>query len=131
MAAADVDGQVRELEQALLKRSTELSETTADAVRTEVSFYRSTELVSRAELVFSCMTNIEFVFSAISGGDPFDTAPAATTGVPRARAGVPLASVMEAYRVAFRHVWEVMIEEARTLPHLTNELVIRATAKMW
>jgi hypothetical protein len=131
MAAADVEGQIRELEEALFKRSAELSETTADAVRSEVAFYRSTELVSRAELVFSCLTNIEFVFSAISGGDPFDTSPATATGVTRARAGVPLSSVMEAYRVAFRHVWEAVIEEAKTRPDLTNELVIRVTAKMW
>src|SRR5438552_17104930 len=103
MAAADVEGQVRELEEALFKRSAELSETTADAVLNEVAFYRSTELVSRAELVFSCLTNIEFVFSAISGGDPFDTSPATTTGVKRASAGVQPSPVIEYLRVAFSH----------------------------
>jgi hypothetical protein len=45
---------------------------------------------------------VRAVFGAIADSSEFDAAAATELGDERAREGVPLASVMEAYRVGFR-----------------------------
>ena len=54
------------------------------------------------------------IFTAIAADSEFDPTAATEVGVERARDGVPLASVMEAYRVGFHRVWEEVVEEANT-----------------
>jgi hypothetical protein len=60
----------------------------------------------------------------------FNVAAAARLGVERARDGVPLSSVMEAYRVGFRRVWEVAAAEGATRPCMNGDALRALTAKL-
>jgi hypothetical protein len=73
---------------------------------------------------------VRAVFGAIADSSEFDAAAATELGDERAREGVPLASVMEAYRVGFRGAWETMAEEAATRPRASREALRALTAKL-
>src|SRR4051794_932221 len=102
---------VAEVAETLCGRTDELAIAVAHAITREVSLYRATEPVPFELVVHGCATNIRSFLSAIAAGTEFDPAAAADLGIARARDGVPLASVMEAYRVGFRLVWDVAVKE--------------------
>ncbi|TSD94478.1 PucR family transcriptional regulator [Skermania sp. ID1734] len=100
----------------------------ADVVRERIPFYRDATAVSIAELRDSCTANLRYVFTALAEHTPPDPTAAAETGTQRAQSGVPLATVMAAYRVGFRYMWEKVVSEARRLD-VPNETVLEATAQ--
>jgi hypothetical protein len=59
---------------------------------------------------------VRAVFGAIADSSEFDAAAATELGDERAREGVPLASVMEAYRVGFRGAWKPWPRKQRRVP---------------
>lgn len=122
--------QVAEVAEALTRRTDELATTVAHAIRREVSLYRATEPVSFERVVHGCASNIRSVLSAIATDTEFDPAAAADLGIERARDGVPLASVMEAYRVAFRGLWDAAVKEVTGRPQTNGEAVRLMTAKI-
>jgi hypothetical protein len=69
------------------------------------------------------------LFRAIAAGIQFDLAPATEVGIERARDGVPLASVMEAYRIGFREVWEAIVAESASRTRLNGEALRILTEK--
>jgi hypothetical protein len=128
---SDVDAQVLDIGAALADRVDEIAHRVAAAIRANVVFYRDTNVVSDDELLRSSLASIGFIFSALQAGQPFDTSPALDTGSRRAAAGVPLPSVMAAFRVVSHQIWDVMIDIARANPRLDNEALLRATARVW
>jgi len=70
------------------------------------------------------------IFEATTTGGDFNVTAATRLGVERARDGVSLSSVMEAYRVGFRRVWEVVAAEAATLPCMNGDVLRTLTAQL-
>ena len=103
----------------------------ASAIKADVPFYRETKVITADELIRSSTDNTRFIFSALPVGQSFDTSPAIDTGSLRAAVGVPLPAVMAAFRVAAHHIWDVMIEIARTDPQISSEALLRATKRIW
>jgi PucR C-terminal helix-turn-helix domain/GGDEF-like domain len=77
-----------------------------------------------------CAANLRAIFGAIATGGEFNVAPATRLGVERARDGVPLSSVMEAYRVGFRRLWEAIAVEASVRCCLNGDGLRTLTAKL-
>jgi hypothetical protein len=127
----DIDSQVVEIGAALGDRVDELAADIAAAIKADVTFYRQTEVVSDDELLRTSTETTRFVFAGLQAGQPFDTSPAFETGSLRAASGVPLPAVMDAFRVSAHHIWNAMVDVARTNPLLSNEAVLRATARIW
>jgi hypothetical protein len=69
-------------------------------------------------VVAGCAANIRPICTAIAADTAFDTTAATELGVERARGGVPLSSVMEAYRVGFRRLWDAVVTELTSRPGL-------------
>ena len=82
-------------------------------------------------VVHGCATNIRSVLSAISAGTEFDPAAAADLGIERACDGVPLAAVMEAYRVGFRALWDAAVKEVTGRAQMNGEAVQLLTSKIF
>jgi hypothetical protein len=122
--------QVAEVAQALSERTDELATRLARAITREVRLYQSTPPVPFELVADSCAAHARSLLDAIATGTQFDPAPAAELGVERARDGVPLASVMEAYGVGFREVWDAIVAEADTMAHLDGEALRGLTEKV-
>jgi hypothetical protein len=70
------------------------------------------------------------VFSAVAAESPFDPTAATELGAARACDGVPLSSVMEAYRVGFRRASQFMVEESAARAHMDGDALRALTVKI-
>jgi PucR C-terminal helix-turn-helix domain/GGDEF-like domain len=128
-----VHEQVSEVADAVGRRTDELALTLACTIRREVGLYRAFPLGFDA-VVAGCAANIRPICTAIAAGAPFDTTAATELGVERARAGVPLSSVMEAYRVGFGRLWDAVMTESTGRsgrPALNGSVLHDLTGKLW
>jgi hypothetical protein len=103
--------EVSEVAEAVGQRTDELAVMLARTIRREVHLYRSAVPLAFDMVVAGCAANIRPICTAIAAGSAFNTTAAAELGVERARDGVPLSSVMEAYRVGFRRLWDAVVTE--------------------
>jgi hypothetical protein len=125
-----VKRQVAEVAEVLSHRTDELAAVLARAIIQEVSLYGSTPPVRFDVVADGCAAHIRPIFAAIAAEIPFDSSAATELGAARARDGVPLASVMEAYRVGFRGLWDAVVAESATQAQMNNEAVRTLTAKV-
>jgi hypothetical protein len=122
--------QVAEVAQALYGRTDELATALAHAIAREVRLSKATAPVPFELVVDGCVTNIRQVLSAIATDTEFDPTAAADLGTERARDGVPLASVMEAYRVGFRGIWDAAVNEVASRAGVNGDALRILTAKI-
>jgi hypothetical protein len=121
------------LGQALLEDVDVLADRLVEAILRDNPSYSAPGLPSPADVRASCRDNLRRVLQVLTGtgephGDLFD-APHGT-GRARAEQGVPLESVLHAYRLGFRTIWEGLVEQARTQGGSVEELVGAAT-EVW
>lgn len=131
MAGADTDVQVVKIGELLNEQLDGLVAKVVAAIRAEVPFYKNTRVMPDDVLVPATADNLRFVFQALEEGTEFNTSPAVATGGTRAAAGVPLAVVMHAFRVASHVLWDVMIELAGAHPGISGQALIMATSRFW
>ena len=125
---------VAALGQALLERLDGLADTLVEAILREDPSYSGPGRTPREDLQRSCRDNLDRILRVLTGAgdaavDPFD-APRAT-GRRRAEQGVPLESVLHAYRVGFRIIWEGLVAEARTRDDHGLEALVGAATEVW
>jgi PucR C-terminal helix-turn-helix domain/GGDEF-like domain len=121
--------QVADVAAAMYRRTDEVSILLAHKIIREVRLYGSIA-VPFDVVAEGCAVNMRAIFGAIADDTDFDVTVATQTGVERARDGVPLPSVMEAYRVGFRRAWEEIADEAAAHPHLDGDALRTLTAKL-
>jgi hypothetical protein len=122
--------QVAEIAEALLRRTDELALVLARAITREVRLYQTTTPVPFEVIVGACAGNMRPIFSAIADGSAFDPTAAAELGIQRAGDGVSLTSLMEAYRVGFRCIWDAVVTESTMHNHVNGEMLRVLTAKV-
>jgi hypothetical protein len=130
MTGNGVQRQVTEVAEAICARTDELAVDLARAITREVRLYQSAPPVPFETVTAGCAANMRPIFTAMATDADFDTAAATELGAERARDGVPLSSVMEAYRVGFRRVWDAVVSEAETRARVNGEAVRALTAKL-
>lgn len=91
--------------------------------------YRRLDDAGVATLRESCDRNIRAILEDIIGGYEISTEHAVATAKLRAEQGIPLGSVLHAYRMGFEVIWVAMIERARgaEMPLDTNSILDAAT----
>ena len=127
--ARSVDEQASELGAALLARIPQLAKVIAETIHRDMPPYAAA--VTRKELTCSIGASLSFILQGLRGDHAFDTTQARSTGAERAVAGVPLASVLEGYRVMFHFVWEAVTTESKARPNINTAAVLRATEQVW
>jgi hypothetical protein len=115
---------------ALCARTDDVAVRIARSISHEVALYQSAIPVPFNVVVAACTAHVPPIFGAIAAGRDFDVAAAKRLGAERARDGVPLASVMEAYRVGFRRAWEIAADEAATRPDVGRAALQALTTKL-
>ncbi len=122
--------QVEQLGAQLLRQAEHLADAMVVRVQTAVPAYRTETAVSTEELRRTCLDNIHFVFGPIGRTPALSSPESWENGRLRARAGIPLAAVMEAYRVAARFLWNCLAETAAHSA-VPAEVTVRAASEMW
>ncbi len=125
-----VQKQVAEIAEALYRRTDELAPVLARAITREVRLYQTTRPVPFEVIVSGCAGNMRPIFNAIADDSAFDPTAAAELGIQRAGDGVPLTSLMEAYRVGFRYVWDAVMTESAAHNHVNGDTIRILTAKV-
>jgi PucR C-terminal helix-turn-helix domain/GGDEF-like domain len=114
----------------LRERAAELADGMAARIRAAVPVYGTAAVISDEELRRACLDNVGFVFGPIGRAPAVASPESRENGRRRARAGVPLAAVMAAYRVAARYLWECLAgaAERRAVP---AGVTLRAASELW
>jgi PucR C-terminal helix-turn-helix domain len=130
MDSNGVHEQVSEVADAVGQRTDAVAVTLARTITREVGLYRMAVPLAFDIVVAGCAANVRPVCTAIAAGAAFDTTAAAELGVERARDGVPLSSVMEAYRVGFRSLWDALVTELTGRSSVNAGALHALTAKL-
>ena len=130
MNSDGVQEQVSEVADAVGQRTDEVAVMLARTIRREVQLYRTAIPLAFDMVVAGCAANVRPICTAIAAGAAFDTTAAASLGVERARDGVPLSSVMEAYRVGFRRLWDALATELTRHSGVDSGVLRALTAKL-
>lgn len=109
----------------------ELAEELAVQVRREVDFYRSNRVISDEALYDSLRVNLTWAFGALTGPRGDRAEDAARTGRMRARAGMPLSAVMEAYRIGARFIWRSIVAEAEASGLVSPAELVTIASDVW
>ena len=117
--------------EALYERSDELATDLARAITHNVRLYQASVPLPFEIIVDGCATNMRSVLEAIAADTEFDTSAATKLGIERARDGIPLASVMEAYRIGFRGVWDAAVKESAVQADRSSATLRVLTAKIF
>ena len=125
-----VQQQVAEVADALRQRTDEFSILLARTITRDVQLYRSAAPVPFEVLAITCAAIVRSIFASLAADTDFDPAAATEAGADRASIGVPLSSVMEAYRVGFAQLWETTLTQAGTRLSLNKDGVRELTAKL-
>ena len=125
-----VQQQVAEVADVLGQQTDEMSILLARTICRDVQLYRSAAPVPFEVLAITCAAIVRSIFASLAADTDFDPAAATDAGAQRASAGVPLSSVMEAYRVGFGQLWETTVTQAATRPSLNGDGVRELTAKL-
>ena len=128
---SDIDPRrVADVADAVYRRTDEVSIRLAGAITREVRPYQATVAVPFDVVAAGCAAHLEAIFGAIAAGAEFNVTPATRVGIQQAHDGVPLPSVMEAYRVGFRDVWEIVAAEVATRPGAGSAVLRTLTAQL-
>lgn len=123
-----------ELSKAVLADLDELTDRLVEVILREDPSYSGPGRTSREDLHQSCHDNLLRILQWLTGTtdadtDPFD-APRAT-GQRRAEQGMPLESVLHAYRLGYRIIWEGLVAEARERGPEGVEGLVEAATEVW
>ena len=110
-------------------RSDELADQMTAAIKAAVPLYRN-GVVDDDTLRATSLVHLQAILGSL-GRNPATTSPESReNGRQRAAAGVPLAAILEAYRVAARFMWEQVADTARSVG-AGSEIVLQAGSEMW
>ena len=123
------------LSRELLLSLDEITEVLVGAILAEDPSYATHGRPTREDLARSCRDNLQRILEGLGGhatatpGDPFQ-APR-DTGHRRAEQGVPLESVLHAYRLGHRVIWEQLVAQARRVGGTTLDVLVDAASEVW
>lgn len=133
-ATGATDALVRRLGGVLLDDLDALTEELVARIRDEDQPYSRLDAAAVADIRRSCHDNLERVLQGLSqvgptGDDRYD-APR-STGQRRLEQGVPLASVLHAYRLGGKVIWGRLVAVARADGAATVEVLLDAATDVW
>lgn len=126
------DAEVTRMSAWMLTRADELADEMAQQIRSAVPVYRNDAVITATELRRTCRENVDFVFGSmtVEASPPLASPESQENGRRRAIAGVPLTSVMDAYRISARFLWKQLAEYS-ALGQVSTEGALRAASHMW
>ncbi|MFE7242388.1 PucR family transcriptional regulator [Streptomyces sp. NPDC057580] len=124
-----VDEEIKALATVLLERVGELAKEMAARIRAGSQDYHY-DVVPDEELEEACRKHIGNALQALTGQEPLDTAAAARIGCGRALQDVPLPTVMTAYRLGLKYLWETLVTEATENAQVECDVMVAVASAM-
>lgn len=131
MPSPDLEAQIAEIQTALLNRCDALGEIVAATVWRGVDCYADTGQIGKEELIDDCQTAFRRIFEALHAATPYSTEHPTRVGVARARAGIPLPAMMEAFGIAGRLARGEIADLATARPDISREAFMRISERYW
>lgn len=131
MPSSDLEAQIAEAQTVLLKRCDALGAIVADTIWHEVDYYGATGQIGKDELTADLRTSIRQMFEAVNTATPYSTEQPTHIGEARARAGIPLPAMLEAYAIAGRLTRQEVADLATARPDLSREAFMRIFDRLW
>jgi hypothetical protein len=125
----DVGIQVAALGEGLLQHADELADAMVERIQAAVAVYHA-GAISTGQLRQTCLDNVQFILGPLGRTPALSSPESRENGRLRAKAGVPLTAVMEAYRVGARYLWERLAQEA-TRKAVPAAVTLQAASEMW
>lgn len=128
----DPDIQLGALATVLRNDLDDLTDDLTKVIFDRVAYYRETSTVSPAEVRLMAGNHLAFVLDDL-GSDQRKRALAEARGHGRLRgaSGFPLAPLIDACRVGFQWMWEVVVERSRRGELLSPEAIVRIASDIW
>ena len=128
----DPDVQLGELAAALRTESDALADDLAKVIIDRVPYYGQTSTVSSAEVRLMSGRHLAFVLDGLGAGQRRRAlVEAHEQGRQRAAAGFPLAPLIDACRVGFHWMWDIVVERSRRGELLSPPAVVRVASYIW
>jgi hypothetical protein len=124
-----VAGQVALIARHLLDRSDELADQMTAVIQAAVPLYRQ-GVIDHDTLRAASLVHLEAILGSLGRDRATTSLESRDNGRHRAAAGVPLAAILEAYRVGARFMWEQVADTARSIG-AGSDVVLRAGSEMW
>ena len=124
-----VGAQLARLGAELLQDADGLADAMVARIQATVVIYGA-GAVPTDELRRTCLDNVQRIFGALGRTDATATPVSRDYGRRRAREGVPLVAIMEAYRVGARVMWEHLAEIAARAA-TPADVTLRGASEMW
>jgi hypothetical protein len=121
--------QVSDIATLLLERVDQLADEMTSAIKNAVGPYQK-GVVDHETLRAASTINIRAILGSLGRISATTSFESRENGRNRAAAGVPLAMVLEAYRVGGRFIWEQVASTARSVG-ASSDVVLRAGSEMW
>lgn len=131
MPSSDLQAQIAEIQTSLLKRCDALGARVADTVWREVDYYGDTGQIGKDELTADCRTTFRRVFEGLNSASPYSTDRPTQIGEARARAGIPLPAMLEAFGIAGRLARIEIADLEIARPDLSREAFMRISERYW
>ncbi|MGH7610868.1 MAG: hypothetical protein ACREN4_02495, partial [Candidatus Dormibacteria bacterium] len=125
---------VATLARGLLHQIPEITERLVEAIYDRDENYREHRLVPDDDLRRSCNDNLREYICALTLLPDQREAPlvvARATGPRRAEQGLPLESLLRAYRLGGIVVWESLLSEAARRPELSSDRLLEGAVLVW
>ncbi len=126
-------GPVAELCAAVLDDLDAIAVACAAEIRVAVPAYVGPDVLER-ELEASVATNMEVLLVAVAehrDPDPTEIGALRELGARRARQGMRVSDVNEAFHIGYRHVWEQLVQRAAGTDEATRTMLLDAATTMW
>ena len=121
--------QVASIARRLLERRDELADQMTAAIQAAIPLYRE-GVVDPDTLRAASLVHLQAILGSLGRSPATTSSESRENGRRRADAGVPLAAILEAYRVGGRFMWEQVANTARSVG-AGSDVVLRAGSEMW
>jgi hypothetical protein len=118
---------MEELAQCLLTQLPTLTDKLVDLICAEERAYRDAGEAVLADVRRSCLENLTGVVHDLAGKGPFQVHTPRETARARAEQGVPLGSLLHAYRLGLRVVWEALHQADQD----RSDALLAAVSRLW
>ncbi|MDF0532605.1 helix-turn-helix domain-containing protein [Tsukamurella sp. 8F] len=127
----EVESETARVAAELARRIPAVARVATAAIRREIPFYATSDVVPEAMTQRSVEQNLRFVADALSSAAAFDVSPAVDTGSSRAELGVPLPAVMHAYRITMSIAWHEISSITEGDPPVGRATLLAVTRRLW
>ena len=100
-------------------------------IRSEIAFYRDTDVVSDKALRQTLEANLTFIMASLGRGSEPDLAVPQETGRSRAMLKVPLVDLLAAYRLSFTVLWDRVAEITAELDDVSNADLVDVAGRLF